>query len=275
MLFRPGRVLALVLAVLLVGAAAVLFIPTEPPPAAAPKPSQAGGFVDEQVMQQVAVIEARHRQWDATVWADEMTARRYGEVAIQIWDNLRAGADPFQLLVGMPFREMQLGQAQPAEEWESGIRRVRLAKGGPSWSAAQFTQALGRWKAAGWQLEQSEWRHRRFDPHTDGGPTSVFWVSLHLVNDTLAKRGILRGDITVQWQPAELTPETLAQPDRIDLAGLEWLERTGAPAFNPANRQDITPNDGNIFIDPLILYDFNGDGRVEVILGCKNRIYRN
>ena len=275
MLFRPVRVLALVLAVLFVGTVAVVFTPSEPPPAAAPTPSQAGGLVDEQVMQQVAVIEARHLQWDATVWADEMTAREYGEVAIRIWDNLRAGADPFQLLADMPFREMQLGQAQPEEEWESGIRRVRLAKGGPTWSAAQFSQALDSWKAADWQLEQSEWRHRRFDPHAAGGPMSVFWVSLHLVNNTSAKRGILRGDITVQWQPTELTPETLAQPDRIDLSRLEWLERAGAPAFKPAKRQDITPNDGNIFIDPLILYDFNGDGRVEVILGCKNRIYRN
>ena len=275
MLFRPGRVLALVLTVLLIGTGVVLFIPHEQPPSPAPNPAQAGGLVDEQVMQQVTAIEARHRQWDATVWADEMTARQYGEVAIQIWDKLRAGADPFQLLGGMPFREIQLGQAQPAEEWESGIRRVLLAKGGPSWSMEQFGQALDRWKTAGWLLEQSEWRHRRFDPHADGGPTSVFWMSLHLVNSTLVKRGILRGDIGVKWQPTELTPETLAKPDRIDLAGLEWLERTGAPAFNPASRQDIAPNNGNIFIDPLILYDLNDDGMVEVIMGCKNRIYRN
>ena len=275
MLFRPGRVLALVLAVLLLSAGVLLFSPREQPPSPAPKPALTGGLVDEQVMQQVAAIEAKHRQWNATVWADEMTSRQYGEVVIQIWDKLRAGADPFQLLGGMPFREIQLGQAQPAEEWESGIRRVLLAKGGPSWSMEQFGQALDRWKTAGWLLEQSEWRHRRFDPHADGGPTSVFWMSLHLVNSTLAKRGILRGDIGVKWQPTELTPETLAKPDRIDLAGLEWLERTGAPAFNPASRQDIAPNNGNIFIDPLILYDLNDDGMVEVIMGCKNRIYRN
>ena len=274
-MFRPGRVLAMVLAVLIIGTVVMLFTQREQPPSSVPKPSQVGGLVNEQVMQQVAAIEAKHRHWDATVWADEMTARQYGEVAIQIWDNLRAGADPFQLLGGMPFREMQLGRAQPSEEWESGIRRVRLAKGGPGWSADQFTRALGRWRSAGWQLQQSEWRHRRFDPHADGGPMSVFWISLHLFNDTLVKRGILRGDITVQWQPTELTPETLAKPDRIDLTGLEWLERTGTPAFNAASRQDVTPNDGNIFIDPLILYDFNSDGRVEVILGCKNRIYRN
>ena len=138
MLFRPGRVFALVLAVLLVGAVAVLLNPRKPPPSPAPKPSQTGGLVDEQVMQQVAAIEAKHRHWDTTVWADEMTARQYGEVAVQIWDSLRAGADPFQLLGSMPFRTMQLGQAQPVEEWESGIRRVRLAKGGPAWTADQF-----------------------------------------------------------------------------------------------------------------------------------------
>ncbi len=275
MLFRPGRVLALVLAVLLLSAGVLLFSPREQPPSPAPESVLTGGLVNEQVMRQVAAIEAKHRQWNATVWADEMTARQYGEVVIQIWDKLRAGADPFQLLGGITFREIYLGQPQPAEEWESGIRRIRLVKGGPSLSMEQFGQALDHWKASGWLLEQSEWRHRRFDPHADGGPTSVFWISLHLVNSTLTKRGILRGDIGVKWQPTELTPENLAKPDRIDLAGLEWLERTGTPAFNPANSQDIAPNNGNIFIDPLILYDFNGDGMVEVIMGCKNRIYRN
>ena len=226
-------------------------------------------------MRQVAAIEAKHRQWNATVWADELTSRKYGEVAIQIWDNLRAGADPFQLIGGMPFQAMQLGQAQPTEEWESGIRRIRLANGGPVWSSKQFAEALDRWRIAGWRLEQSEWRHRRFAPNTASGPTSVFWISLHLVNDTLTKRGILRGDISVQWQPTELKPEVLPQPARIDLTELEWLERTGTPTFNQPSRKDVPPNNGNIFIDPLILYDFNGDGRLEVILGCKNRIYRN
>ncbi|MEE2947011.1 MAG: CRTAC1 family protein [Verrucomicrobiota bacterium] len=265
--------LALVLAVLIVGSVAVLLTPNKPLPA--PKPSQAGGLVDEAVMQQVAAIEAKHRQWNSTVWVDEMTARQYGEVAIQIWDNLRAGIDPFQMIGDMPFQVMQLGQAQPAESWESGIRRVRLANGGPAWSPKQFAEALGQWRAAGWRLEQSEWRHRRFSPRAANGPVSVFWISLHLINDTLAKRGILRGDITVQWQSAAITPEALPQPTRIDLTGLEWLERTGAPAFTPPSQQDVPPNDGNIFIDPLILYDFNGDDRLEVILGCKNRIYRN
>ncbi|OUV38053.1 MAG: hypothetical protein CBC62_06905, partial [Opitutia bacterium TMED102] len=67
----------------------------------------------------------------------------------------------------------------------------------------------------------------------------------------------------------------MARPKGIDLSGLEWLEREGEPAFKSANNQNIAPNDGNIFIDPLILTDFNADGLVDVILGCKNRIFRN
>ena len=139
MLFRPGRVLALVAVVLLVSLIVVQLIPTDPAshpnqpavPAEPTTPNGAdGGLVEEQVMQQVSAIEARHRQWDATTWADELTARDHGESIIQLWDNLLAGADPFDMLSAMPVESLHLGQAQPAEEWESGIRRTGLAKGG-------------------------------------------------------------------------------------------------------------------------------------------------
>ena len=77
-------------------------------------------------MQQVSAIEARHRQWIPP--PDELTARDHGESIIQLWDNLLPG-DPFDMLA-MPVESLQLGQAQPAEEWESGIRRTGLTKGG-------------------------------------------------------------------------------------------------------------------------------------------------
>ena len=123
MLFRPGRVLALVAVVLLVGLIVVQLIPTDPTdPASQPNqpavpaepttPNGAdGGLVEEQVMQQVSAIEARHRQWDATTWADELTARDHGESIIQLWDNLLAGADPFDMLSTMPVGSLQLGHA--------------------------------------------------------------------------------------------------------------------------------------------------------------------
>ena len=173
MLFRPGRVLALVAVLLLIGAVALQLIPIDsptPPPATSnpqPATSPNGGLVDEKVMQQVYAIEAKHRQWDSTVWADELTARDHGESIIQLWDNLLAGADAFDMLSKMPVEAVQLGQAQPVQKWESGIRRTGLAKSGPTWTQEQFAQALGQWKSDGWSLKLSEWRHRRFNPRAE------------------------------------------------------------------------------------------------------------
>ena len=112
MLFRPGRVLALVAVVLLAVVVVFQLIPTDSPaptpstPGSQPNQSAAsttpsnsdGGLVDAQVMQQVSAIEAKHQQWDASTWADELSARDHGESIIQLWDNLLAGADAFAML---------------------------------------------------------------------------------------------------------------------------------------------------------------------------------
>ena len=239
------------------------------------QPAREGGLVEEQVMQQFSAIEAKQRQWDSTVWADELTARNHEESVIQIWDRLLAGVDPFELLTGIPVNELQLGNMQSTENWESDIRYTQLGQEGPTLSKEQFSQALNKWKIEGWKLEQSEWRHREFISRAEGGASSTFWISFHLINTKLNKRGILRGDIKILWQSIEITPETLAKPKNINLSGLDWIERDGAPAFKSASIQNISPNEGNVFIDPVILTDFNGDGMVEIILGCKNQVYRN
>ena len=239
------------------------------------QPAREGGLVEEQVMQQFSAIEAKQRQWDSTVWADELIARHHEESVIQIWNRLLAGADPFELLTAIPLDELQLGNMQSTENWESDIRYTQLGQEGPTLSKEQFSQALNKWKIEGWKLEQSEWRHREFISRAEGGASSTFWISFHLINTKLNKRGILRGDIKILWQSIEITPETLAKPKNINLSGLDWIERDGAPAFKSASIQNISPNEGNVFIDPVILTDFNGDGMVEIILGCKNQVYRN
>jgi len=276
-LFRPRRVILLVAILVLTGVFVMQFITnkqTETNPYSN-QPAREGGLVEEQVMQQFSAIEAKQRQWDSTVWADELIARHHEESVIQIWNRLLAGADPFELLTAIPLDELQLGNMQSTENWESDIRYTQLGQEGPTLSKEQFSQALNKWKIEGWKLEQSEWRHREFISRAEGGASSTFWISFHLINTKLNKRGILRGDIKILWQSIEITPETLAKPKNINLSGLDWIERDGAPAFKSASIQNISPNEGNVFIDPVILTDFNGDGMVEIILGCKNQVYRN
>ena len=208
MLFRPGRVLLLVATLVLVCMFVMQFMPKRQAESNQyyKESIREGGLVEEQIIQQVSAIEAKHRQWDSTVWANELIARDYEESIIQIWDKLLAGADPFELLARMPVNILQLGKPQPTEDWESNISYTRLAQGGPSWSKEQLNQALGKWKSEGWKLDQSEWRHRHFTPGDKVEPSSVFWISLHLINKRLNRRGILRGNITVKWQSIEITP---------------------------------------------------------------------
>ena len=104
MLFRPRRVLLLVTILVLTGIFFIQFIPieqTEKNPSSK-ETIQKGGLIEEQIMQQVSAIEAKHRQWDSTVWEDELSARDHEESVIRIWDRLIAGADPFELLSAMP-----------------------------------------------------------------------------------------------------------------------------------------------------------------------------
>jgi len=61
----------------------------------------------------------------------------------------------------------------------------------------------------------------------------------------------------------------------IDATDITLLVRSGAPAFQAALAATIEPADGTIFIDPLILYDLDGDGLSDIVLGCKNLVFRN
>ena len=92
MLFRPGRVLLLVATLVLVCMFVMQFMPKRQAESNqySKESIREGGLVEEQIMQQVSAIEAKHRQWDSTVWANELIARDYEESIIQIWDKLLA-----------------------------------------------------------------------------------------------------------------------------------------------------------------------------------------
>ena len=68
MLFRPGRVLLLVATLVLVCMFMMKFMPKKQAESNqySKKSIREGGLVEEQIMQQVSAIEAKHRQWDNT-----------------------------------------------------------------------------------------------------------------------------------------------------------------------------------------------------------------
>src|SRR5262249_50405073 len=131
---------------------------------------------------------------------------------------------------------------------------------------------LDGFKSAGYEVEQTEWRQPRFDP---GPPArSTIYMSAHIRNAGANERLVLRGNLEVEWKPAA-GPADPPVPRSIDATGLRLVRREGDPAFQAVLSAVIEPTRGTIFIDPLILYDLDGDGRSDIILACRNLVLRN
>jgi len=56
--------------------------------------------------------------------------------------------------------------------------------------------------------------------------------------------------------------------------GVTVRQRHGEPAFREIMTEEISPPEGSYFIDPLIVYDLDGDGTPEIILASKNLVFR-
>ncbi|MEO8426823.1 MAG: FG-GAP-like repeat-containing protein [Verrucomicrobiota bacterium] len=229
-------------------------------------PSKAGGQLDS---------IARNRR-DETVWVKELFAQKHEDVFIKLWDQLRAGPDPASLLEKFAFGELLLGIAGQAAATEHGIAVRRFGGSVERLKPAAWQQLIGKLKQQGCQLEQSEWRHAQFTISTNGFAESVFAISLHALNAQKEERFIVRGELRVKWrknEPADAKPF----PELIDATNLELLSRQGQTPFHHVVAADITPEklDALSMEPSLQLYDLDGDGLSEIILGGRNLVFWN
>ncbi len=229
---------------------------------------------DAGLVRRMSAIEAERKRWDETIWADEMVAERHEDLFVRLWDDLRNADDKFSVLGSFPFQQLVVGTPGQTELIEHAIERTQLAAPGRTLDAGEWKQQLRKLKAEGFRLDQCEWRQPSFMLRTNGPARSVVAMTLHINNPMLDRRVILRGDLRVEWEtPADPTAAPI--PRVIDATNLEMLARSGPPAFAEVVVREIFPQEGSIFIDPLILYDLDGDGLSEIILGCSNLIFRN
>jgi hypothetical protein len=173
-----------------------------------------------------------------------------------------------------PVGQLVLGQWSAPEILPHGIESRKASGAGPTLSAEGWRRLAEGFERAGWELERTEFRHKRFETDEAGRPgRSHFYFSAHLTNPRRAGRAIVDGDLVVDWA-APRTNEQLAVVKRIDASHLTIKTRQGAPALQPILLEQITPPEKSAFIDPLILYDLDGDGRSEIILAARNLLYR-
>jgi len=222
----------------------------------------------------VTALEARENQIAETVWAKELLAERCGQVFETLWDSLNAATNKFAVLSAFGFRELVPPALRPPELLPHGI--LMQAPAGPAshWTTAAWRQFLQRQQAQGWELVQLEFRHDRFDPDAAGQPgQSAFYFCAHLTNQRRPARAVLQGDLVVDWG-SELSAEGLPTVKRIDASHLTLKTRPGQPPFQQVFCEEIRPPEKSHFIDPLILYDLDGDGLSEIILAARNLVYR-
>ncbi len=233
-----------------------------------------GSRISQELARECARLEAREQKVAETVWAKEMLAQECARTFESLWDSLNAATNKFPLVASFPAGEIVLGRWNRPQTLPHGIELQEPAGPGPTLSSEEWRRVVEEFDRAGWQLAQTEFRHNRFETDETGRPRqSHFYFSAHLTNPVGSERAILEGNLIVDWA-GKPSPARESAVQRIDASHLTIKTRRGEPPFQPILLEQITPPENSYSIDPLILYDLDGDGLSEIILAAKNLAYR-
>jgi hypothetical protein len=242
-------------------------LPAAPPVA---EPAELAAEGTGQTAQQLLSMRA---QLDRQLWSAEVDAQRHEEPFIRLWDALRTLESEFTSLKGVRFQQMRFARPQLATTHPLQIQGYRFSGESTTLDWSQWLELLGQIEQQGYRLAQSEWHHSRFQPASEGAPAeSTVSFVMDLRRDDPARRVSLRGNLNVTWS-AENSPNDMPQIAQLELRDCVALVRDAEPVF----REILSAETNTQFprLMPLLLYDLDGNGASEIILGGLNRIYWN
>lgn len=269
----------LILAILLVAVITLLAVRARKTPTADPATGhRAAAGLPPEVLRDFTRLEAAESEVDRRVWAPERLAEQHGRFVDDLWDRLNASADALGELAGLEIHSLAVPRLPEPEELPHGLRRWRTAPGrgheGVEAKDWDWRSRLTAWRAEGWILERSEWRHLRFTPSSPARwATSLYEVHLHATRPQPARRAQVTARITVAW-PHSPPDSTTAEPGEIRVEQLEILERDGPPVFRAVANLEIPPFPRTSWIDPVIARVRPATSGVEFILAARNLVIR-
>lgn len=230
---------------------------------------------DPEIAGRVLELESlRARRW-ADEWRPESEAQAHEELFIQLWDRLRPATEPVPILAALPFRRMELPASLESVLHDPGMKRL---ESGPQRTVRNHTGWVGMlegWSRDGWRLEGSEWRMPRFQPaHANGSARSGHVAELFLRRTDTTQRMHLVVEFDVVWNAGPAADGT-SIPDEIVVTRIRGTESAMPPRFERVAADRVDPIRGFSQSDPLIVRDLDGDGRDEIVLLGKNRMYLN
>ena len=216
---------------------------------------------------------SQRQQLDQLLWQPEIQAQKYESRFVELWDQLRLQEDKFGVLASFPFKRLILGKYVSGEPLDLNIARYKFTSFGQELVPEQWKALLLDAKSKGYELIQTEWHHSKFDPPSDfNRAKSEINFVLHIARDEPAHRIIIQGVIEVIWEPEELFKDA-PEPEMIVVKEMELLEREKPPVFKETFK--VKGNEQNPRVLPLAVYDLDGDGLSEIVLGGQNLVIRN
>lgn len=225
------------------------------------------------VAARTAALEEREARVDRTAWAKEMMAEDCGRTFESLWDAINASTNKLRALAAFEPGELTLGQWDTSERVAKGINIWGSSGPGRTLSPEQWAGYVSEQMDRGWNLDQAEFRHNAFDTDASGRPdSSQFYFSAHLFNPGLRLRAVLEGDLIVRWAD-QRSADGMQAVKSLDTSHLTLRTRAGEAPFQPLLVAEIEPPVKSFPIDPVLLYDLDGDGLPEIILPIKNLVY--
>ncbi|MGE3311924.1 MAG: CRTAC1 family protein [Limisphaerales bacterium] len=207
-----------------------------------------------EVLREFLAIEARESEAARTTWAADEAAQAWAVGIEAFWDQLNRRRGELQPLLAPPARSLAAPPAAGSFDLPLGITAWTSASNIPPTALALDDPRVAQWRAEGWGLDQSEWRHVRFQPDTGTGtkkPASRFDVRLHLSRPSPPARVQIDARLRIDWPTPSPAPDG---PSAGDWTVEHWdiLRRDGEVAFQEAARLEIPPFPKTTWIDPLI-----------------------
>jgi|ERR1041385_2955678 hypothetical protein len=234
---------------------------------------QVGSQSEPQAATAASRLQAREDEADKTVWAPEILAEKCGRVFESIWDSINASTNKLGVIASIDAKEFGLGRWGPGQPLSHGILLFESAGAGSVLRREEWSRFIENFATAGWRLDNVEFRHNRFDiDRTGQGCVSHFYFAARLTNPVRQERAVIEGDLAVEW--VSMASNAVPAIKLIDARHLALKSQSGEPAFQLVLREEIAPTQKSVYIDPLIVYDLDGDGLSEIILAGRNLVYR-